>query len=69
MASLVSSPKPGRSVPELATFGIVSWRELIVRPHRLLCEIDDRTVRVMAVLDGRRELQDVLLERSTRTVG
>ena len=64
--SLVSSPQRGRRVPELARFGIGSWRELIVHPHRLVYEIDDRTVRVMAVLDGRRELQDLLLERSIR---
>ncbi len=64
--SLKSSPGRGRVVPELAHFGIRSWRELIVRPYRIVYRIDERSVHVLAVLDGRRDLEDLLLERLIR---
>jgi len=65
-ASLATAPQRGRIVPELAFFSIQTCRELVMRPYRLIYEIEDRTVRVIAVLDGRRDLQDLLLERSIR---
>ena len=64
--SLKSSPARGRIVPELAHFGIRSWRELIVRPYRIIYRMDAGAVHVLAVLDGRRELEDLLLERLIR---
>ena len=65
--SLVRMPKRGRAVPELSYFGIRTWRELVVRPYRIVYRIEATTVYVMAVLDGRRDLGDVLLERLLRT--
>ena len=64
--TLTSTPARGRVVPELAHFGIRSWRELIVRPHRIIYRVDGHTVYVLAVVDGRRELHDLLLERLIR---
>ena len=62
-----SSPEHGgRVVPEFAHFGIRSWRELIVRPYRVIYRIDGHTVYVLAVVDGRRELDDLLLEKLIR---
>ena len=49
-----------------AIFGIRNWRELIVKPYRIIYRIDEDTVNVLAVLDGRRDLQDLLLERLIR---
>lgn len=56
----------GRVVPELAFFGIHTYRELIVRPYRMVYRISGDTVIVLAVLDSRRDLEDVLLERLVR---
>jgi toxin ParE1/3/4 len=64
--TLESTPVRGRVVPELAHFGIRNWRELIVKPYRIIYRIDEDTVNVLAVLDGRRDLQDLLLERLIR---
>ena len=64
--SLVRSPRRGRVVPELAAFGTRAWRELIVKPYRIVYRIQEDTVSVGAVLDGRRDLEDLLLERLTR---
>ena len=66
-ATLESSPARGRVVPELAHFGMRNWRELVVRPYRLVYRIDGDTVTVLAVFDGRRDLEDVLLERLLQT--
>ena len=63
--SLASHPGRGRVIPELAFSGIVHLREVIERPHRIVYRIADRTVLILGVFDGRRELEDVLLERLT----
>ena len=65
-ASLATSPQRGRVVPELAFLSIRSHRELVLRPYRLIYESGDGTVRVLAVFDGRRDAQDLLLDRSIR---
>jgi addiction module RelE/StbE family toxin len=66
-AALESNPGHGRVVPELAHFGMRTWRELVVRPYRLMYRIEGDTVILLAVFDGRRDLEDVLLERLLRT--
>ena len=63
---LVSFPERGRVVPELHTFGISQYRELLLSPWRLICRIGEGEVFVVAVIDGRRNLEDILLERITR---
>ncbi|MFO0980994.1 MAG: type II toxin-antitoxin system RelE/ParE family toxin [Planctomycetota bacterium] len=65
--SLKTFPHRGHLVPELAHFGIRSWLELVVPPYRLIYRIEDHRVQVLALLDGRRDLQDILLGRLTRT--
>lgn len=56
----------GRIVPELQVEGIAIYRELIERPWRIIYRLEGESVLVLAVLDGRRDLADVLLERLTR---
>lgn len=58
-------PLRGRIVPELARFEITTHRELLVNPYRLIYRIDAGRVWVIAVFDGRRNLEDVLLARVT----
>jgi plasmid stabilization system protein ParE len=65
-ASLELHPRRGRIVPELMFFGLRRWRELVVRPYRLVYRIGTRSVIVLAVFDGRRDLEDVLLDRLLR---
>jgi toxin ParE1/3/4 len=64
--SLEVTPLRGRVVPELAQFGIRTWRELFVKPYRIIYRIAEKRVYLLAVLDGRRDLEDVLLERLLR---
>jgi len=65
-ASLESSPRRGRIVPELAHFGMRSWRELICKPYRIVYRIEKSKVYVLAVIDGRRNIEDFLLDRLLR---
>jgi toxin ParE1/3/4 len=56
----------GRRVPELCGLAALDYRELIERPWRLVYRVEPRRVIVLAVLDGRRDLATLLLERLIR---
>jgi toxin ParE1/3/4 len=64
--NLETMPMRGRVVPEMARLGLRAWRELIVKPYRIVYRIDKDAVIVMALLDSRRDLEDLLLERLVR---
>lgn len=64
---LYEMPDRGRTVPELARFGIVGLRELVARPYRIVYRVDPGRMTVLAVLDGRRDLGDVLFDRLLRS--
>lgn len=65
--ALDTAPLRGRVVPELARFAIRSWRELVVKPYRIIYRVAEKDVYVLAIFDGRRDLEDVLLERLIRS--
>lgn len=61
---LASITERGRVVPELAKAGVRTYRELIVlRCYRLVYRASARSVLVVGVFDGRRDLADILIER------
>jgi plasmid stabilization system protein ParE len=62
-SSLTTMPNRGRVVPELLGLEIRTYRELIVPPHRLIYSLAGDRVLVLAVLDSRRDLEDLLLRR------
>lgn len=64
-STLEHLPERGRVVPELKSVDILTYRELIVKPWRIVYRYDATQVYVMAVLDGRRNLSGLLLERLT----
>lgn len=57
----------GRVLPELKVLDVHQYREVIERPWRIVSRIEADQVLVMAVLDGRRELRSLLLERLVRS--
>lgn len=61
--TLESNPARGRVVPELAIFSFSAWRELVVGRYRLIYRIETDKVYVLAVLDARRDLEDLLFKR------
>ncbi len=65
-ATLTSMPHRGRSIPELANLNMPGYREIICRPWRIAYETKATTVTVHAVLDGRRDVRELLAERFGR---
>lgn len=59
-------PNRGRIVPELSSHGITLYREVIEKPWRIIYRVEGRRVWVHGVLDGRRLIEDLLLERLLR---
>jgi len=62
-ASLRTFPDRGRVVPELEQQGITQYRELIIKPWRIIYRISERKVYVLSALDSRRNPEDILLRR------
>jgi len=56
-------PNRGRVVPELKFYNIITYRELIVAPWRIIYRIENDTVYVLSIIDGRRNVEDLLLAR------
>ncbi len=56
-------PERGRILPELKAYGIFNYRELVIAPWRIIYRISDQKVFILAVLDSRRNIEDVLIER------
>lgn len=67
--SLASIPTRCRRVPELAQLGVTHYRERLVSPYRIAFRIRGREVGIISVLDGRRDLEQLLFERATNTTG
>jgi toxin ParE1/3/4 len=59
-------PDRGRVVPELRREGIQSYREVILKPYRLVYRVSGGLVVVVAFLDGRRDLGELLIARAMR---
>lgn len=62
--SLEVFPHRGRTPPELRAIGDQTWLEIQEPPWRIIYRIvDKKTVEIHGVFDGRRSLEDVLMER------
>ena len=60
---LCHTPEKCRVVPELLDQGITTYREMIVAPWRIIFKIEKKNIFVLSVIDGRRNVEDVLLYR------
>jgi toxin ParE1/3/4 len=66
MVSLETVPQRGHCPPELERVGIFEFREIFFKPYRIIYQVIKSDVFVHCVLDGRRNLQDILQERLLR---
>jgi len=64
--SLKSLPQRGRIVPELKEQGVIQYQELIIKTWRMIYRVSDNTVYVLSVIDTRRNIEDILLNRLIR---
>lgn len=62
-SALTSMPERGRIVPELKVHGIAIYRELVISPWRMIYRTEGKNVIILTVIDGRRNLEDILLDR------
>jgi len=66
ISNLSDMANRGHTPPELERIGIYEYREIHYKPYRIIYQIIESDVYVHCVLDGRRELEDLLQERLLR---
>jgi toxin ParE1/3/4 len=63
---LETLPERGHFPPELERIGVREYREIFFKPYRIIYQVIRSEVFVHCVLDGRRDLQDLLQRRVLR---
>jgi plasmid stabilization system protein ParE len=61
--SLSMLPYKGRIVPEFQQFEINLYREIIESPWRIIYRIHEKRVVIMTILDGRRDVEDIIFQK------
>jgi toxin ParE1/3/4 len=61
--SLKYFPERGRRVPELLDKNIKEYRELIEKPWRIIYKVENNDVHILTLIDGRRNVQDILTRK------
>jgi toxin ParE1/3/4 len=56
----------GHIPPELERIGVLEFREIFFKPYRIIYQVIRSDVYFHCVLDGRRDLQDLLQRRVLR---
>jgi plasmid stabilization system protein ParE len=64
--NLIFHAHKGTIVPELKRFFIKSYLQIISKPWRIIYRISNNLVYVVAVIDSRRDLEEILLQRITQ---
>ena len=64
--NLGTGPLRGHYPPELEHIGVFEFREIFYKPYRIIYQVVKSDVHVHCVLDGRRDLQDLLQYRLLR---
>ena len=64
--SLADNPERGHIPPELERIGVYEYREIHVKVYRIIYQVIDNDVFVHCILDGRRDLQELLEHRILR---
>ncbi|MBI3585355.1 MAG: type II toxin-antitoxin system RelE/ParE family toxin [Nitrospinae bacterium] len=63
---LETFPLRGHIPPELERIGVLEFREVHYKPFRIIYEIHKSEVFIHCILDGRRDLQELLQKRVLR---
>ncbi len=61
--SLEKIPARGKCPPEMLNLGVTNYREIQVLPWRIFYDIEQNKVGVVAVIDGRRNVAELLQRR------
>ncbi len=65
--TLITHPERCRIPPELKQIGVSEYRELIVSPYSVFFKIRENCLGIIAVLDRRRDLGELLIARTLRS--
>ncbi len=65
-ALLSRTPRRGRIVPEFLEHGLSDYRQVLVKPNRIICRVTAEAAYIEAIIDSRRDLLGVLLRRLLR---
>ena len=63
---LETTPLRGSYPPELERIGVLEFREIFFKPYRIIYEVKKTNVYVHCIIDGRRDLQELLQTRLLR---
>ena len=66
ISSLNQQPERGHYPPELAEHGVKDYREVLFKPYRVIYQVINNHVVVLACFDGRRDMQSLLERRFLR---
>jgi toxin ParE1/3/4 len=66
MMSLEAFPLRGHCPPELERVGVRDFKEIFFKPYRIIYQTIASDVFIYCILDGRRQLTDILQERLLR---
>lgn len=64
--SLKIMPNKNRIIPELQSVGIELFRETIDNPWRIMFRISENEVFILLIIDGRRNVEDIIFEKLIR---
>jgi toxin ParE1/3/4 len=56
-------PECGRVVPELISIGVLDIREIIENPWRIFYRITSNEIQIISVIDGRRNIEEILYKK------
>ena len=59
-------PEQGRVIPELQNENLTKFREIIVKPWRVMYRSEGKDILILAIIDGRRNIEDILMKRQLR---
>ena len=62
-SSLAEIPGRGRHVKELLQIGILGYREICLKPCRIIYRVTEDIVYALLIADGRRDMQTLLQRR------
>jgi toxin ParE1/3/4 len=65
-SSLAELPNRGHIPPELERIGVIEYREIHFKPYRIIYQVVESNVYIHCILDGRKELQELLEKRIIR---
>ena len=64
--NLSNIPNRGHLPPELEQVGVFDYRETNIKVYRIIYQVINENIYIHCILDGRRDIQGILLKRLLR---